>query len=305
MHIIRRYLIVTFLSTMMLVLIGVNCLGSHSVGGIIVFSATMAYSMFIPTLGAFLSGTDMTALGWRPNFKQNYKPMLFAILAPTLFQLAGAALYFLVFPGEFDLSGAFLAEHSPDTYAELQSGGHSYAGFVIKEIISPFFSISLPISIIMGLGEEIGWRGVLFPELDYRYGRTKAVLLGGVIHGAWHFPIMLSTGYEYGDHYIGAPLLGLIAFCVFTVTTGIISYHLYEKSTSIWLPAFYHGAVNVTFNPYLLGGFEHPERSVFGPGDIGLIGVIPAFIFAVFLLRSDNKRELEALELFPEQQAES
>ena len=64
---------------------------------------------------------------------------------------------------------------------------------------------------------------------------------------------MLLTGYEYGTDYIGAPVMGLLAFCVFTVSTGIISYHLYEKSYSIWLPALFHGAVNTVFNPYMFG----------------------------------------------------
>ena len=305
MYKIRRYLIFTFVFAWTIGIIGAHDHNIGSAGGELSFSLSLAFCMFMPTLGAFLCGADIPGMGWRPRFRQNIRLYLFAWLAPTFFQLAGAALYFLIFREDFDLTGEYLAIFRPAVYADLVRSGKSYTGYAAKEIIAPLFSIYFPTSVIMGLGEEIGWRGFLFPELDGRFGRTKAVLLGGVIHGAWHFPVMLLAGYEYGKDYIGAPLLGLFAFCVFTVTTGIISYHLYEKSTSIWLPALYHAAVNSVFNPYILGAYKHAERMVFGPLDIGLIGVIPALIFAVFLLRSDNKRELEALELFPEQQAES
>lgn len=87
------------------------------------------------------------------------------------------------------------------------------------------------------------------------------------------------------------PLLGLFAFCIFTVTTGIISNYLYERSHSIWLPALFHGSVNSTFNPYLLRGNEHIERSIFGPVNIGLVSVIPMAIFAAGILYFENRRE--------------
>ncbi len=294
---IKKYLIFTFLFSWIIELVGVNGLETHSLSGKIVFAESLAFSMFMPTLGAFLAGADLRGMHWRLNAKKNIRLIAFALLVPTLLQLAGAALYFFVFPKELDLSGGFLAEFDPDAYDMLKRRGDSYMGYVAGEIITSQFSFYFPISVLIGLGEEIGWRGFLFPELDSRCGRTKAVLLGGVIHGVWHFPIMLIAGYEYGKHYIGAPVLGLFAFCVFTVTTGIIAYHLYERSKSIWLPAIYHAAVNSTFNPYLLGGFRHPERSVFGPADIGLISVIPAAALALLLLRADNKRERWELEL--------
>ena len=52
-----------------------------------------------------------------------------------------------------------------------------------------------------------------------------------------------------------------------------------------------HGATNATFNPYLMYNGENHERSIFGPGDIGLISVIPMAFFAAGILYFENRRE--------------
>ena len=249
--------------------------------------------MFMPAIGAFIAGADIRGMGWKPDFVHHKKLLLLAWLLPTVTQLIGAAFYYLVFPDEFDTTGIFLQETNPTAYQELEASGTPYASYVIKEILFSFTSPQIVVSVILGLGEEIGWRGFLFPKLKEHFGRTRGLLLGGVIHGAWHFPLMLLIGYEYGKDYIGAPLLGLFAFCVFTTATGIISDFLYEKSECIWLPALFHGSINSTFNPYMLNTCEHDERSIFGPVDIGLIAVLPMLLFAVNILYYESQRRAD------------
>lgn len=39
-----------------------------------------------------------------------------------------------------------------------------------------------------GLGEELGWRGFMLPELQGRIEPLSASLLIGVVHGFWHLP---------------------------------------------------------------------------------------------------------------------
>ncbi len=147
------------------------------------------------------------------------------------------------------------------------------------------------IATVLGLGEEIGWRGFMYPELKKRFGNIKGVLLGGVIHGAWHFPVMLLVGYEYGKDYIGAPLLGLFAFCVYTAATGVIHDFLYEKSGCILLCAMYHAAINSVFSPVFLGRSE--GRRIFGPSDIGLAAVFPTVLAAAGILFFRYRKEQE------------
>lgn len=106
-------------------------------------------------------------------------------------------------------------------------------------------------------------------------------------------------GYEYGRDYIGAPVLGLFVFCIYTVSMGIVSDFLYIKSGSIWLPAILHAIINGEASPKLVKGNSHPERSIFGPVDIGLIAMLPMAACAAFLLWYQYKHEqMELDELF-------
>lgn len=98
-------------------------------------------------------------------------------------------------------------------------------------------------------------------------------------------------GYEYGRDYIGAPVLGLFVFCIYTVSMGIVSDFLYIKSGSIWLPAILHAMINSEASPKLVKGNSHPERSIFVPVDIGLIAMLPMAAFAAFLLWYQYKHE--------------
>jgi membrane protease YdiL (CAAX protease family) len=222
-------------------------------------------------------------------------------MGPTLLQIIGAVFYFLVFPDDFAPAEAFQRNMTSEGYREFQQDGSPYAGVIINEIsesLNPFTAI---VPIIIALGEEIGWRGYMYPVLKEGCGRTKGLLAGGVIHGAWHFPAMILAGYEYGKDYIGAPLLGLVVFCIFTAAMGIISDFLYVRSGSIWLPAILHAMINSEASPRMLMGNGHHERSIFGPSDIGLIGMIPMATCAAFLLWYQYKREqMELDELFDE-----
>ena len=286
-----KYLLFTFISAYLLQILACHNIQLGTKAGSATGSHLVALCMLMPTVGAMIAGEKIRFLGWDPDFSDNKKLILLAWLLPTASQLLGAALYFMVFPGEFDMSGTFLKETDPIAFELLEESGESYNAYVIRQIFLSFTSPHLVIAALLGLGEEIGWRGFLFPRLKLHFGRTKGLLIGGIIHGSWHFPLMLLIGYEYGTDYIGAPVLGLFAFCIFTTATGIVSDFLYEKSQCILLPALFHGTINSAFNAYLLSDCTHPERSVFGPIDIGLISVIPMLLFAVNILYRENKRE--------------
>ena len=55
--------------------------------------------------------------------------------------------------------------------------------------------VNLLPNMILTLGEEIGWRGFLVPELTGWVGFRRASLYSGVIWGAWHLPGILTGAY--------------------------------------------------------------------------------------------------------------
>ena len=141
-------------------------------------------------------------------------------------------------------------------------------------------------------GEEGGWRGYMMPRLKERFGLLNGRLLGGVVWGVWHCPLMLLVGYEYGTDYLGAPLLGLVVWCVVCFALNTLLDILYEKTESIWVPAIAHGAFNaIAALPQVLVTPADAYYNVLGPMPIGLIAALPMLAAAVWLTLREMKQE--------------
>jgi membrane protease YdiL (CAAX protease family) len=96
------------------------------------------------------------------------------------------------------------------------------------------------INVIFALGEELGWRGFLFPRL-MPLGTWKAILLSGVIWGLWHAPVILQ-----GHNYPGYPVAGVFMMIVFCLLLSAIFSWLVLNTNSPWVAALAHGSVNAT-----------------------------------------------------------
>ena len=252
----------------------------------------LAAMMFVPALGVLLSGADFKGMGWKPRIRKNVRPILFAWFAPLLLTVVGAVLYFLLFPQHFDLSGSYaVALGGPEVLEQMKGQGLSYPMYVLISAISSIAYAPL-LNMIAALGEEIGWRGFLYPQLKDRFGRTKGWLLGGVIWGAWHWPLIALVGYEYGAAagnsagYAGAPVTGMLVFSVITAGLGVLHAWVYERSECIWLPALLHGAFNAAAAlPLMLCTANTGTFRLLGPAPNGLLSSLPFLIAAALILR--------------------
>ena len=252
----------------------------------------LAAMMFVPALGALLAGDGFSGMGWKPRVRQNLRLLLVAWFAPILLTALGAALYFIAFPGHFDLSGAYLAAYvGAEALDQLRAQGVSYPLYVLISTVSAL-TYGPPLNALAALGEEIGWRGFLYPQLKARFGRRTGWLLGGAIWGAWHWPLICLIGYEYGAAagnaagYPGAPVTGMLLFCAIAAGWGILHDWLYEKSGSIWTPALLHGAINAAATLALSICLPDTGASrLLGPTPMGLLAGLPflAVATAVFI----------------------
>ncbi len=100
------------------------------------------------------------------------------------------------------------------------------------------FTIAPLLNAIPSLGEELGWRGYLLPQL-LPLGQWPALLISGVIWGLWHAPVIL-LGYNYPDH----PVLGVLLMTGFCIIWGILFGWLRLATGSVWPAMFAHGALN-------------------------------------------------------------
>ena len=169
--------------------------------------------------------------------------------------------------------------------------GVSTLGYLLQ---NGLFAVLLAPAINMfpALGEEVGWRGYMMPRLKEQFGLLNGRLLGGVVWGIWHWPLMLLVGYEYGTDYLGAPLLGLVVWCVVCFALNTLLDILYEKTECIWVPAIAHGAFNaIAALPQVLVTPADAYYNVLGPMPIGLIAALPMLAAAVWLTLREMKQE--------------
>ncbi len=258
---------------------------------LLLYQALLLLAMFTPMLGAWLSGAAFKGMGWKPHFKGKVKWILLAWLIPLVSALAGAALYFLIFPDAFTVSSDYLSMQSGQDIAKLlQQQGVDYQTYIVSQVIAA--ATYAPImNMLAALGEETGWRGFMYPQLKSALGRKKGLVLGGILWGAWHFPIIIFAGYEYGKNYVGFPVVGMLVFCFITVMMGIVFDWLYEKAESIWIPSLVHGAVNACSGLALLVlNVRYADQLILGPVSNGLISGLPITVIAVTILIKSKER---------------
>jgi membrane protease YdiL (CAAX protease family) len=137
----------------------------------------------------------------------------------------------------------------------------------------------LPLSLVLAMGEEIGWRGYLVVRLlDARVPR--AILVSGVIWGLWHVPLIVAGLYAAGPN----SLLSATVFVVMVVAITVPMSWARLATGSIWPAAFLHGA----WNTVIQAAFDH---STAGPdarlwtGESGLLTAATMVGLAVLLSR--------------------
>lgn len=259
-------------------------------GNVALSQLILAASMFCPLI-AVLMVTKLylhqpTGIGWKPRLKGKGKYVLLAWFGPAVFTVLGAVLYFAVFPSRLDTTGSYLiAAYGGEMDAQtLWSEMGESIGTYVLTLTAQAVSVAPWINMVPAVGEEAGWRGYMMPHLKKQLGLLNGRLLGGVIWGVWHWPLMLLVGYEYGTNYLGAPVLGLFVWCIVCFALNTLLDWLYEKTGCIWVPSIAHGAFNAVAALFVV--LTNPADSyynVLGPAPIGLIGMLPMLAAAVWL----------------------
>ena len=196
------------------------------------FQLVTYLAMFTPAIGSLLTrlvtkeGMENSML--RLNLKGNGKYYLMAIALPIIYAVLEDVLNVAVLSSRFDPNAAFELE-------EVSSVGYT---------ASIIFNIAISIALFpIFLGEELGWRGYLFPRLKTVMNRPAAYIVCGIIWGVWHTPAIID-GLNFGKDYAGYPYVGILLMCVFCIGTGIIFSWLTEKTNSVYPAAFAHAVNN-------------------------------------------------------------
>jgi CAAX protease family protein len=174
------------------------------------------------------------------------------------------------------------------------------ASFVVPEggIVDPVISFFIQVAILaltFTLAEEIGMRGYLLPKL-LPLGRSRALLLSGLVFATWHMPLILLTPiFPVGNKLISLPL-----FYGTVVAASFIFGYLRIYTGSTWPATIAHAVHNAAWD--LLVPLTATSSAVlvnkYLVGDYGLLIFIGAVIGAIWvgrMLRSGmNQAQQEA-----------
>ena len=238
-------------------------------------------AVFIPLIAVLISGSEFKKLGFKPK-KFRYIPL--ALTGPQILTWIGMALFFMIFPGTFNIGIDGILSQIPDLNGvDLSVLSPS---FMFIEIIIMSLTV-IPVSqIIPSLGEEAGWRGVMYPYLKEHLGPLAGRILGGVLWGIWHWPLVIIGGYFYGG---GHAVTGCLMICLALTSFGILIDHLYEKTHSIWIASLAHSAMNAAAMPLMFLSITNTDLTVLGPSNFSLIPVIPVIIIDIVIIMRDRK----------------
>lgn len=293
------YLAFTFILTFAIeIFVIMPMMGDTDIHKAYLAQSLVAGVMFIPALGVLFTrlitkeGFRIKDLMLNLKLKGNLKYYALAWFGIAFLTIFGAALYFIIFPKQFDPNMGYARALLE---AQAGAGGAELTGGQIKTVVS----IQILTGILLApfanflncFGEEWGWRGYLLPRLLKRFKTPAALLTGGVIWGLWHTPLII-LGHNYGTGYPGFPYLGILAMCIFCVVIGIILSYVTMKTGSCIPAAMGHGTLNgLASAGILFTSLENPYNVFLGPMPVGLIGGAGFIFTAAWLLYLLYKEE--------------
>lgn len=196
--------------------------------------------MLCPGVSAILTklifDRSLKGLGWKPG---PAKWLGLGYLLPILY---GAVIYGIVW-----IVG--LGGFTTDEVAEMVGTGMGMADAPRWQVVAVYTLflatiVYLRSGLLSSLGEELGWRGFLFPELHRMTSFTTASLISGVVWALYHLPLIL-----FSDYHSSAPIaFTVVVFFISTVAHTFVNNWLRVRSGSVWPAVLLHTSHNVFIN---------------------------------------------------------
>jgi membrane protease YdiL (CAAX protease family) len=252
---------------------------SGQVGG--GWGAYIGCLMWCPGLAALLTckylRRDLSSLGWNWG-KSRYQIACYFI--PLAY---GAAIYGFVWLTRL---GGFYDSKFVERFSDAFGLGpiRPWVSIVL------YFFFTATITVIRDcatvLGEEIGWRGFLVPELAKRNSFAATAIISGFIWALWHYPIfLLANGYDGGTpvwYYL--PL--------FTVLLPAISFvwtWMRLKSGSLWPGVVLHAAHNTFIQEFFDPLTVAKSKTRYVAGEFGVALLVISILMAIYFWRRRNE----------------
>ncbi|ANB12210.1 hypothetical protein AWJ20_455 [Sugiyamaella lignohabitans] len=247
------------------------------------FSLYSEMLMWCPGLAAFLTllynKRPIASLRW--NWPTNYYVLL-SWLLPIAYTL-------LSYIGVWTIGkGKFPNRLTMDEFAiRLGLGLSPLASTIIYVLLEGTFGMFPAIS--SALGEEIGWRGFLLPELVKSYSFTASSIFVGLVWSVWHYPLILTSDFYSST----APVwYQLICFTVYVTSLSVIFGWIRLKSGSLWTGAILHASQNLYMQVFLTPLTANTGHTAWYIDEFGVALPITSLITAIYFWGRRHELEL-------------
>jgi membrane protease YdiL (CAAX protease family) len=238
--------------------------------------------MWCPALAGMLTlrlnGRSISELGWKwgetkYQLQSWFIPLLYASIA-----------YLIVWIFGF---GGFGSQQYFDGLAKaMHLGGPTWVSVAVGIALTGTYGLLRGVT--SALGEEIGWRGFLVPELSRTTSFTTTALVSGIVWSLWHYPVLI-----YGDYNAGTPTwYGLTCFTVMVVAISFVFAWMRLKSGSLWTGAILHGSHNLYVQSVFTPLTRDTGKTKWYIDEFGCVLPLVAIAFAIYFW--SKRRELPA-----------
>ena len=231
---------------------------------------------------SLLTRRSLREIGWRWG---NSKYQLGAWVTPMLYAWPAYVLVWLAGLGGFpdqNLMGIFRQRLHLAGYSDVLT---LLAVYVVTA------TVGVLAGSVNALGEEIGWRGLLVPELSRVTSFTNLSLFSGFIWALWHFPLIF-----WGNYNSGETPRWYAATCFFLMVVGIsfVFAWLRLRSGSMWTATIMHAAHNTIIQGFLTPLTIKNAKTPWFIDEFG-VAMLP-FVFVAAYYCWSKRRELPAQE---------
>src|SRR5215510_4064670 len=220
---------------------------------------------------------DLGTLGWK------WGPNRYQVLSYCIPLLYAAVTYAIVWATR--LGGFYNHDFVANTTRRFGLGSMpAWAGISLYLLFAA--SGGMIRSCSSALGEEIGWRGFLVPQLAQRYSFTATALISGVIWSLWHYPVLI-----FADYNAGTPTwYGLTCFTVMVVSISFVFAWLRLKSGSLWTGVLLHASHNLFIQSFFTPLTTNNGRTAYFIDEFGC--VLPVVSLALGIYFWSRRSEL-------------
>jgi uncharacterized protein len=252
-------------------------LRAHSLGagaGLYVFGI-----MWCPALAGMATlkiyQRDLSDLGWKWPEKK------YAIQAWFIPLLYASITYAIVWC--FRLGGFPNQEFMDAIAARMGLRASPAISTIVYVLLAGSFGMAKGLA--SSLGEEIGWRGFLVPELFKNIGFTGTALISGVVWSCWHYPLLI-----WADYNSGTPTwYGLTCFTVMVISIAFVFAWMRLKSSSVWTAALLHTSHNLYIQAIFTPLTRNTGKTAWYIDEFGAALPLVALLFAIYFWSRRNE----------------